>query len=77
MLLKAVLLKKTTEKAKATSTPDATNLQLQQQDLNQSLLRRFNSLSHDWEISSVQIVSTLLQLPTHYTKNYNFVQVNL
>ena len=77
MLLKAVLLKETTEKAKATSTPDATNLQLRQQDLNQFLLRCFNSLSHDREISSVQITNTLLQLPTHYTKNYNFVQVNL
>ena len=77
MLLKAVLLKETTEKEKATSTPDATNLQLQQQDLNQFLLRCFNSLSQDREISGVQIASTLLQLPTHYTQNYNFVQVNL
>jgi hypothetical protein len=40
-------------------------------------LRCFNSLSHDREISGVQIANSLLQLPTYYTENYNFVSVNL
>ena len=39
--------------------------------------RCFNALSHDREISGVQIASSLLQLPEYYTKNDNFVQVNI
>jgi hypothetical protein len=45
--------------------------------MDQFTLRYFNTLSHDREISGVQIASSLLQLPTYYTNNYNFVQVNL
>jgi hypothetical protein len=45
--------------------------------MDQFALRCFNTLSHDREISGVQIASSLLQLPTYYTRNYNFVQVNL
>ncbi|KAH8587242.1 hypothetical protein B0O99DRAFT_36517 [Bisporella sp. PMI_857] len=41
------------------------------------LLQCFNSLSHDGEISGVQIASSLLQLPNYYTHNYNIVQLNL
>jgi hypothetical protein len=45
--------------------------------MDQFLLRCFNTLSRDREISGVQIASSLLGLPTHYTENDNFVQVNL
>lgn len=41
------------------------------------LLRWYNSLAHDQEISGVQIASTLLKLPSHYTNFTKFVNVNL
>jgi hypothetical protein len=77
MLVKAALLKQSIEKAKATLTPDANDLRIRKKDMDQFALRCFNTLSHDREISGVQIASSLLQLPTYYTSNYNFVQVNL
>ena len=77
ILLKAALLKRAIENAKTTITPDARDLQIQKKDMDQFALRCFNSLSHDREISGVQIASSLLQLPTYYTTNYNFVQINL
>jgi hypothetical protein len=77
MLVKAALLKQSIEKAKATLTPDANDLRMRRKDMDQFALRCFNTLSHDREISGVQIASSLLQMPTYYTDNYNFVQVNL
>src|SRR6266516_5669207 len=77
MLVKAALLKRSIEKAKATLTPDDNDLRIRKKDMDQFALRCFNTLSHDREISGVQIASSLLQLPTYYTENYNFVQVNL
>jgi hypothetical protein len=78
MLLKTALLKESVEKAKATLTPDATDLRLREMDMDRFVLRCFNTLSRDREISGVQIASSLLGLPTHYTENSNnFVQVNL
>jgi hypothetical protein len=77
MLVKAALLKQSIENAKATLTPGANDLRIRKKDMDQFALRCFNTLSHDREISGVQIASSLLQLPTYYTNNYNFVQVNL
>jgi hypothetical protein len=77
MLLKAALLKDSIEKAKASLTPDAKDLRLREMDMDRFSLRCFNSLSNDREISGVQIASSLLQLPTYYTHNDKFVQVNL
>src|SRR5436305_2466683 len=76
MLIKAALLKESIEKVKANPTPNATDLQLQEKNIDCFELRCFNSLS-EREVSSPQVTSSLLQLPTHYTDNYNFVQVNL
>ncbi|KAH7120149.1 hypothetical protein B0J13DRAFT_166144 [Dactylonectria estremocensis] len=77
MLVKAALLKQSMDKAKATQTPDAADMRFRKMDMDQFALRCFNTLSHDREISGVQIANSLLQLPTYYTRNYNFVQVNL
>jgi hypothetical protein len=77
MLVKAALLNQSIEKAKATLTPDANDLRMRRKDMDQFALRCFSTLSHDREISGVQIASSLLQIPTYYTNNYNFVQVNL
>lgn len=77
IVLKAALLRQSIEKAKATLTPDATDLRLRNKNMDHFALRCFNSLSHDREIGGVQIASTLLQLPSYYTANDNFVPVNL
>jgi hypothetical protein len=58
-------------------TPDANDLRVKKQDIDQFALQYFNTLSHDSKISSVQMVSSLVQLLTYYTSNYNFIQVNL
>src|SRR2546423_1553450 len=77
MLVKAALLKQSMDKARTTQTPDAADMRFRKMDMDQFALRCFNTLSHDREISGVQIANSLLQLPTYYTRNYNFVQVNL
>jgi Helitron helicase-like domain at N-terminus/PIF1-like helicase len=77
ILVKAALLKRTIESAKAAVDPTADDLRIRMKDMDQFALRCFNTLSHDREISGVQIASSLLQLPDHYTENDNFVQVNL
>ena len=41
------------------------------------LLRWYNSLAHDQEISGVQVASSLLRLPAHYTNLKKFVHFNL
>jgi hypothetical protein len=45
--------------------------------LDNFALRCFNTLSHDREISGVQVASTLLNLPTYYTISHNFNRINL
>jgi hypothetical protein len=40
-------------------------------------LHCFNTLSHDYEVSGVQVASALLKLPSYYTINYNFTRINL
>ena len=47
ILIKAALLKRTIEKAKSTLTPDATDLRIRKQDMDQFALRCFNSLSYN------------------------------
>jgi hypothetical protein len=77
MLVKATLLKQAIEKSKAPLTPDANNLRIRKKDMDQFALRCFNTLSNDREVSGMQIASSFLQLPTYYTANDDFVQVNL
>ena len=60
MLVKAALLKQSIEKAKATLTPNAEDLRIRKKNIDQFALRCFNSLSHDREISGVQIANSLL-----------------
>jgi hypothetical protein len=60
MLVKAALLKQAIEKAKATLTLDADDLRIRKKDMDQFTLRCFNTLSHNREISGVQITSSLL-----------------
>ena len=77
MVAKALLLKQRIERAEAAELPSRTNLRLREKGLENFALRGFNTLSHDREISGVQVASTLLNLPTHYTISYNFIRINL
>jgi hypothetical protein len=77
MVSKAALLKQSIDRAKSTESPTAVDLRLREKGMHSFALRCFNALSHDREVSGVQVASTLLQLPTYYTINYNFMRVNL
>lgn len=77
MVAKAALLKQSIEKAKVAEPPTAIDLRLREKGVKNFALRCFNALSHDREISGVQVASVLLQLPTYYTINYNFIRINL
>ena len=77
MILKAALVKEAIEKAKATSEPSPQQLRLWDAGEDQFLLRSFNSLSNDREISGVQIASSLLQLPPYYTHSDRCVEINI
>jgi hypothetical protein len=77
MVSKAALLKQSIDSAKSTESPTAVDLRLREKGMHSFALRCFNALSHDREVSGAQVASTLLQLPTYYTINYNFMRVNL
>lgn len=77
MVTKAALLKQAIEHANITNAPSTADLRLRQRGMDKFALRCFNSLSQDREVSGVQVASTLLQLPSYYTMNYNFTRVNL
>ncbi|GFF62835.1 Pc17g00330 [Aspergillus udagawae] len=67
MVAKAALVKERIERAKTAELPTRTDLRLREKGFDNFALRCFNTLSHDREISGVQVASTLLNLPTHYT----------
>ncbi|KAJ5742359.1 uncharacterized protein N7511_011545 [Penicillium nucicola] len=77
MVAKAALLKQRIERAETSELPTRTDLRLREKGLDNFALRCFNTLSHDREVSGVQVASTLLNLPTHYTVSYNFIRINL
>jgi hypothetical protein len=77
MLTKAALLRQAIDHAHSTQSPSAADLRLRQRNMVNFSLRCFNSLSQDREVSGVQVASTLLQLPSYYTINYNFTRINL
>ncbi|KAF4210355.1 hypothetical protein CNMCM5878_004518 [Aspergillus fumigatiaffinis] len=77
MVAKAALLKERIERAKTAELPTRTDLRLREKGFDNFALRCFNTLSHDREISGVQVASTLLNLPTHYTISHNFIRINL
>lgn len=77
MVTKAALLRQMIDPASSNDSPTTTDLRVKQNGMNNFALRCFNSLSQDREISGVQVASTLLQLPSYYTLNYNFTRINL
>ncbi|CEO59598.1 hypothetical protein PMG11_04270 [Penicillium brasilianum] len=77
VVAKAALLKQMIDRATFTPAPTTADIRLRQRGMDKFALRCFNSLSQDREISGVQVASTLLQLPSYYTLNYNFTRINL
>jgi hypothetical protein len=77
MVAKAALLKQSLEKAKVADPPTEADLRLRERGINNFALRCFNTLTHNREVSRVQVASTLIYLPSYYTVNYNFISVNL
>ena len=63
VVAKAALLKQSIEKAKVAEPPTRTDLRLREKGVHNFELHYFNALSHDREISGVQVASVLLQLP--------------
>jgi hypothetical protein len=60
IVLKAALLRQSIDVAKTTESPTATDLRLREKGMDSFALRCFNALSHDREVSGVQVASTLL-----------------
>lgn len=77
MVAKAALLKQAIDRASSASTPNAGDLRLREKGMNKFALRCFNALSQDREVSGMQVASTILQLPSYYTLNYNFTRIHL
>lgn len=77
MVAKAALLKQAIDRANSTSVPNAADSRLREKGMNKFALRCFNSLSQDREVSGVQVASTILQLPSYYTLNYNFTRIHI
>lgn len=57
-ICKVALLKRSIESAKTALDPNESDLRLRNKDMDQFVLRSFNTLSHDQEISAVQIASS-------------------
>jgi hypothetical protein len=77
IVTKAALLKQAIDRASSTPAPSLADVRLRQKGMDKFALRCFNSLAQDREVSGVQVASTLLQLPSYYTLNYNFSRLNL
>lgn len=77
IVAKAALLKQAIDRANSASAPRQVDMRLRERGMDKFALRCFNSLSQDREVSGVQVASTILQLPSYYTLNYNFARINL
>src|SRR5579871_2826950 len=78
MVTKAAIIKKTLEQAEqAFNNPtNEERISLEKGMLN-FCLRVFNRMSHDKEVSGVQVASSLLQLPAYYTPPTELHRINL
>ena len=61
ILLKAALLRRSIEGAKAALDPKEADLRIKNKGMDQFALRSFNTLSHDQEISAVQLLAAKTQ----------------
>ena len=73
----AVMIRQTLEQAEQASNPtNEEKIALEKGMLNFSL-QLFNRMSHDKEVSGVQVASSLLQLPAYYTPHTELHRINL
>ena len=71
------LLKADIEKALEAADPTPSQHWLCECGYKQSALQCFNALSHDQDVSAVQVASMLLDLPRKYTPNDKTWCINL
>jgi hypothetical protein len=67
MVMTAAATRKALEQAQKSSNPIEEEKKALEKGLSEFSLRVFNRMSLDREVSGVQVASSLLQLPTHYT----------
>jgi hypothetical protein len=77
IVTKAALLKQAIDRASSNPSPTLADVRLRQKGIDKFALRCFNSLTQDREVGGMQVASTLLQLLSYYTLNYNFTRLNL
>src|SRR4051812_8922166 len=77
MVMTAAVLKETLEQAEQASNPTNKEKMALQKSMTNFSLRVFNRMSHDKEVSGVQIASSLLQLPAYYTPHTQLHHINL
>jgi len=77
MVMTAAMMRKTLEQAGQTPNPSNAEQMALEKGMKNFVLRVFNRMSHDREVSGVQVASSLLRLPTYYTPLTEMHRVNL
>ena len=77
MVMTAAMMRKTLEQAEQTPNPSNAEQIALEKGMKNFSLRVFNRMSHDREVSGVQVASSLLRLPTYYTPRTEMHRVNL
>ena len=77
MVMTAAIIRKTLEQAEQASTETNEEKIALEKGMTNFCLRVFNRMSHDKEVSGVQVASSLLQLPVYYTPHTELHRINL
>lgn len=77
MVTSAAILRRALEDAEQAPDPNHNERAALNKGMSKFCLRVFNRMSHDREISGVQVASSLLQLPTYYTPDTEVMRINL
>jgi len=77
MVMAAAMMKKTLEQGERASNPTNEETLALEKGMQKFALRVFNRMSHDKEVSGVQVASSLLQLPGRYTPQTELHRINL
>jgi hypothetical protein len=77
MVMAAAMMKKTLEQGERASNPTNEETLALEKGMQKFALRVFNRMSHDKEVSGVQVASSLLQLPSRYTPHTELHRINL
>src|SRR5271170_7675936 len=77
MVMTAAIMRKTLEQGEQASNPTNEERIALEKGMQNFSLRVFNRMSHDREVSGVQVASSLLQLPAYYTPPTELHRINL